>query len=134
MATGISIKAVPAVDPSGAINTVDGSELSTRTVTPTSAGSAYYEHAARILSDLEEADRAVARLDESPRGPLRVSAPVAFGRMHVAPMVASYLARYPAVELYLNLSDALVNLVEDNVDVGTMERINEKAMEFLLDE
>jgi DNA-binding transcriptional LysR family regulator len=91
---------------------------STRTVTPTSAGSGYYEHAARILSDLEEADRAVARLDESPRGPLRVSAPVAFGRMHVAPMVAGYLARYPAVELYLNLSDALVNLVEDNVDVA----------------
>ena len=91
---------------------------STRTVTPTNAGHSYYVHAVRILSDLEEADRAIAQLDESPRGPLRVSAPVAFGRLHVAPMVAGYLARHPAVELELNLSDTLVNLVEENVDVA----------------
>lgn len=91
---------------------------STRTVTPTNAGHSYYAHAVRILSDLEEADHAIAQLDESPRGPLRVSAPVAFGRLHVAPMVAGYLARHPAVELDLNLSDTLVNLVEENVDVA----------------
>lgn len=91
---------------------------STRSVTLTPAGEAYYVQAARILSDLEEANRSVSELSGPPRGLLRVSLPVAFARLHVAPIVSEFLKSCPGIELELLMTDSVVNLVEDRIDVA----------------
>ena len=91
---------------------------STRTVILTDAGETYYAQATRILDDLDELHRSVGGLDATPRGLLRVTLPVAFGRLHVAPHIPSFLAQYPDLELDLLMSDAVSNLVEANVDLA----------------
>jgi len=98
---------------------------STRSVTLTPAGEAYYVQAARILSDLEEANRSVSELSGPPRGLLRVSLPVAFARLHVAPIVSEFLKLCPGIELELLMTDSVVNLVEERIDlairIGSLE-------------
>lgn len=91
---------------------------STRSVTLTPAGEAYYAQAFRILSDLDEANQSVSETTGSPRGLLRVSLPVAFARLHVAPIVPRFLDSCPGVELELLMTDNVVNLVEDRIDVA----------------
>ena len=91
---------------------------STRSVTLTDAGRSYHERAQRILEDLEDANRSVAEDDGPPRGVLRVSLPSAFARIHVAPAVSDFLKACPAIELDLVLTDSLVNLVEERVDLA----------------
>ena len=90
---------------------------STRKVTLTDAGQGYYEKAVRLLGDLEEADRAVAG-GERPHGVLRVSAPLAFGRLHLTPVLGAYLEACPDVRLDLLFTDALTDLVALNIDVA----------------
>ena len=58
---------------------------STRSVTLTDAGRIYYDHVLRILAEVDEADRSISGMDSSPTGLLRITAPVAFGRLHIAP-------------------------------------------------
>ena len=91
---------------------------STRAITPTQAGQAYYEQAARLLEDLAAADAAVAGRDALPAGILRVGAPVAFTRLHLAPLLPEFLARCPAIELDLTLDDAIVDLAAADLDVA----------------
>ncbi|WP_024302724.1 LysR family transcriptional regulator [Pseudogulbenkiania sp. MAI-1] len=88
----------------------------TRSVTLTQEGSAFYEESLRILTELAEAEAAVASGSARARGHLRVSAPAGFGRRHVAPHVASYQQQHPDVKVTLDLSDRLVDLVRDRVD------------------
>ena len=91
---------------------------STRRVTLTDAGARYHEQAARILGDLEEANRSVGEAGGPPRGLLRVSLPVAFARLHVAPAVPAFLAACPDIELDLTMTDSVVNLVEERADLA----------------
>jgi DNA-binding transcriptional LysR family regulator len=91
---------------------------STRRVSLTPAGEAYYVQAARILSDLEEANRSVSERSGSPRGLLRVTLPVAFARLHVAPIVSEFLKSCPEIELELLMTDNVVDLVEDRIDMA----------------
>ncbi|CCA90749.1 LysR family transcriptional regulator [Novosphingobium sp. PP1Y] len=91
---------------------------STRSVTLTPAGEDYYVQAARIVADLEEANRSVSEREGTPRGLLRVSLPVAFARLHVAPVVPAFLRACPEVELEMIMTDEVVNLVEDRIDVA----------------
>ena len=99
---------------------------STRSVTLTPQGRQYYEKVARILEDVEEANACVMEGEDLPRGVLRVGMPVAFGRLHVAPILHEFLKQYPQVKLELRLSDSLSNLVEDELDmvirIGNLER------------
>ena len=101
---------------------------STRKVTLTSAGEDYYRSASRILGDLEEANRGISEADGAPRGLLRVSLPVAFARLHVAPFISEFMNACPNVEIELVLSDTVVNLVEERVDlairIGNLESSN----------
>jgi DNA-binding transcriptional LysR family regulator len=85
-------------------------------VTLTDSGRRYLERARRILADLEEAELAAESERLRPAGRLVVSAPVGFGRLHVSPVVAAYLSRYPDVTAELRLEDRQVNLVEDGID------------------
>lgn len=90
----------------------------TRRVSLTEAGNLYAERADRILSDIEEAQRAVADLDGTPRGTLRISAPTVLGSIRVAPAVLACRARYPELRIDLDLTDRIVDLVAERVDVA----------------
>jgi DNA-binding transcriptional LysR family regulator len=93
-------------------------ERTTRRVAPTDAGAAFYARAARILADVDEAEHAVASLGGTPRGTLRVSAPVIFGERHLAALLPEFLRRFPDVRLDLSLSDRFVDLLEEHYDVA----------------
>ena len=95
-------------------------QRTTRRLSLTDAGRTYYEYCARIVAELEEAERAVGNLQETARGRLRVTAPLNFG--FLGAIVADFLARYPEVELELVCTDRVVNLVEEGFDVAIRAR------------
>jgi len=90
----------------------------TRKLSLTEAGRLYHERARRILAEVEEAKLSVAQLEAAPRGTLRISMPVVFGRLHVAPALPEFLATYPDIRIDLSMTDAFVDLVEEGVDVA----------------
>ncbi len=93
-------------------------QRTTRQVTLTDAGSRYLERARRILTDVGEAESAAQAERGVPTGRLVVTASNLFGRLHVAPVVSAYLTKYPNVAAELTLTDRIVNLVEDGVDIA----------------
>jgi DNA-binding transcriptional LysR family regulator len=93
-------------------------QRTTRSVTLTDAGARYLERIRRILADVEEAEGAVERERTRPSGRLAVSAPIGFGRLHVSPVMSAYLKRNPEVSGELRLSDRMINLVEDGIDLA----------------
>ena len=99
---------------------------STRSITLTPQGRRYYDKVVQILQDVEAANLSVAERDPVPRGLLRVSLPVAFGRLYIAPLISDFLVQYPEMQLNLTLSDGLASLVEEKLDVvirfGNLER------------
>ncbi len=88
----------------------------TRRVTLTFEGSAYLEDCQRIMRELGDAEASVTLGGVKARGHLRVSAPAGFGRKHVAPLIMQFLDANPEVTLNLDLSDRLVNLVNEGID------------------
>ena len=93
-------------------------QRTTRSVTLTDVGARYLERARRILADVEEAEISAQAERTQPSGRLVVSAPIGFGRLHVSPVMSAYLKRYPDVSGELRLSDRMINLVEDGVDLA----------------
>jgi len=91
---------------------------STRRLNLTEAGNVYYERCTRILADIQDAEAEVGVLQASPRGLLRVAAPVTFGVLHIAPAVSDYMTRYPDVKLDVAVSDRHVNLIEEGFDLA----------------
>lgn len=90
---------------------------STRSLSLTHAGEIYYERVRRILSEVHETNAAVAQLEATPSGLLRLNAPVVFGRRHIAPHIAEFCARYPDVSIDLTLTDHFVDVIESGADV-----------------
>ncbi|MYM72455.1 LysR family transcriptional regulator [Duganella sp. FT134W] len=84
----------------------------------TDAGERFLPRARNILAELEEGKSAVQELDSEPRGLLTVTAPAAFGRLHVAPAIAAFLQRHPLIEVDLHTSDEVVDLAARRVDVA----------------
>jgi DNA-binding transcriptional LysR family regulator len=93
-------------------------QRTTRQVALTDVGARYLERIRRILADVEEAEGSVQAERTRPSGRLVVSAPIGFGRLHVSAVMSAYLARYPEVSGELRLSDRMVNLVEDGIDLA----------------
>jgi DNA-binding transcriptional LysR family regulator len=91
---------------------------STRKVTLTDSGQAYFERALHILAQLDAADDAAAAGRGEPRGILRVTAPVTFCTLYIAPLLGELQRRFPLLELDLYLSDAVSNMVDDAIDVA----------------
>ena len=89
----------------------------TRVVSPTETGLAFYDRCVEILSSLEEAERSVMQLHAEPKGKLRVNAPMTFGTLHLAPAIADFLAQYPDVQIQLTLNDRFVDPIEEGFDV-----------------
>jgi DNA-binding transcriptional LysR family regulator len=88
----------------------------TRRLTLTHEGSAFLEDCQRLLSDMAHAEASVSAGGVKARGHLRVTAPAGFGRRHVAPLVPRFLALHPDVSVSLNLSDRVVDIVNEGYD------------------
>ena len=90
----------------------------TRAVALTEAGQQFLAGARRVLADLDEIERAAAGEGTAPRGELRITAPILFGRLHVLPVVLEFLRRFADVSVALSLLDRPVELVEEGFDVA----------------
>ena len=90
----------------------------TRSLSLTDEGAAYYEACARILAEIAEANTVAAAGRVEPQGVLKVTMPASFGHKHVAPLVPLFAARYPKVQLALSLSDRRINLIEEGFDIA----------------
>jgi len=88
----------------------------TRRITLTHEGSAFLEDCQRLLADLASAEASVSAGGVKASGHLRITAPAGFGRRHVAPLVPGFVAAHPDVSLSLNLSDRVVDIVNEGFD------------------
>lgn len=90
----------------------------TRRVSLTGEGRTYYQHCLPILSAIDEAEQAISGLHGEPRGLLKVNASTAFSRNHIQPLIPDFLARYPKLRVQLTVSESIVNLIEEEIDVA----------------
>jgi DNA-binding transcriptional LysR family regulator len=90
----------------------------TRSLSLTEVGQAYFERCARILAEIEEANLSVSSLQAVPRGKLKVNAPMSFGILHLAPLVATFLDRFPEIDIDMAMNDRVVSLIEEGFDVA----------------
>lgn len=93
-------------------------QRTTRKMSLTEAGQAYFEHCERILAEIDEAERAVGQLAEAPRGNLRVSASFSIGSRFLGRLLPEFLKQYPDVRVNLLLSNSQEDLVEGNFDLA----------------
>ena len=91
---------------------------STRGLTPTEAGLAFFERARRAIDEANEADNAARGSASGLSGNLRISAAVTFGRLHVVPQLGPFLEQHPQLNIDLMLDDRNINLVEEGIDVA----------------
>jgi DNA-binding transcriptional LysR family regulator len=91
-------------------------QRTTRRLSLTEAGQAYYARCKAILADVDEADSAVGAVTGHPAGRLRVNAPFSFGILHLAPLWGPFMERYPDLELEVSLADRLVDVVDEGYD------------------
>lgn len=89
----------------------------TRHVSPTEAGSAYYDRGTAILAELDAADRSVTDLQATPKGTIRLNAPMSFGTLHLSEALADFMADWPELRVEATLSDGQVDLVEEGYDL-----------------
>jgi DNA-binding transcriptional LysR family regulator len=90
----------------------------TRRITLTREGGAFLEDCQRLLTELANAEASVSAGGVKASGHLRITAPAGFGRRHVAPLVPRFIAEHPEVSLSLNLSDRVVDIVNESVDMA----------------
>src|SRR5512145_3275688 len=90
----------------------------TRRSSLTDEGREYYERCKRVLAEVEAADASLSARRTEPKGRLRITAPITYGRLRIAPLVADFMARHPGMEIELLLLDRIVDLVEEGIDVA----------------
>ncbi len=90
----------------------------TRKLSLTEAGEAYYREASQLLQQLDDLDATISEQTSAPRGLIRISAPRNFGETSLAPAIFDYMARNPMVTIDLRLEDRFVDLVEEGIDVA----------------
>ena len=91
---------------------------STRQLSATDAGMAFYERAARAIAEVNEAEAAAQGVGAGLEGRLRIALPVTFGRLHVVPQLGAFLDAHPKVRLELVMDDRMVDLVAENIDAA----------------
>ena len=89
----------------------------TRHASANESGQAYFERALSVLSDLDAADQAVSQLQITPRGMLRVNAPMSFGTLQLGPAIADFMESYPELQIQLVLNDDQIDPVQGGFDV-----------------
>ncbi|MGB0852809.1 MAG: LysR family transcriptional regulator [Pikeienuella sp.] len=90
----------------------------TRKLSPTEVGHAFYDHARQVVQSLEDAEAAISDFSRSPRGIVQVTAPLGVGKRVVAPLIPEFVDLYPDVSVRLRLSDRKVDLLEDGLDAA----------------
>jgi DNA-binding transcriptional LysR family regulator len=93
-------------------------QRTTRQLKLTETGKGFYERIVTILSDIEEAEAFVSQLNAKASGTLRVTAPTGFCRRHIAPYLAGFLQQHPELNLELHLSDSIVDIVGEGIDLA----------------
>jgi DNA-binding transcriptional LysR family regulator len=91
---------------------------STRQLSPTEAGTAFYEHALRAIAEANEADAAAQGAGAGLEGRLRICAPVTFARLHLVPKLGGFLDAHPRLRLELVMDDRVIDLVAENIDAA----------------
>lgn len=94
----------------------------TRHFTVTEVGQAFYQHCKAMLIEAEAAQEAVATLQSEPRGTVRIVCPVTLLHVHVGPMLARFMVRYPGVNVQLEATNRRVDVVAEGVDVAIRVR------------
>jgi DNA-binding transcriptional LysR family regulator len=101
----------------------------TRRIALTEEGHQYLERCRRILAEVQDAEQALSAKQQEPSGALKVTAPVLFAQLHVAPAVSRFLARYRRMRVELILLDRVVNLMEEGIDVAVrIGRLSDSSM------
>jgi LysR family transcriptional regulator for bpeEF and oprC len=90
----------------------------TRRVSLTEDGAAFFERCRQVLADLEEAELVLKETRLKPIGRLRIDTPVSFGRLKVVPLLGPFQAQYPELKLALSFTDRYVDLIEEGIDVS----------------
>ncbi|MBX9346208.1 LysR substrate-binding domain-containing protein [Chromobacterium piscinae] len=90
----------------------------TRQLSLTEAGELYLTHCRQLLESLADAEQAVSQLQAEPQGQLKLTAPLAYGHSHIAPLVLEFMQRYPLLEVSLDLSNQVQDLVHDGYDLA----------------
>lgn len=93
-------------------------QRSTRKVSVTEIGEAYYERCARIVADVNVADLLVTDMQTAPRGQLRVTAPIDFSNAYLGPIISDFIAQYGDINVELEATDRRVDLIEEGFDVA----------------
>ncbi|MGB3491357.1 MAG: LysR family transcriptional regulator [Elainellaceae cyanobacterium] len=89
----------------------------TRHVSPTETGRAFYSRCVGILADVAEAELSISQLHDEPRGVLRINAPLSFGTQHLSPAIATFMQQYPDLTVQLTLEDRFVDPIEEGYDL-----------------
>ncbi|MSU91924.1 LysR family transcriptional regulator [Rhodobacteraceae bacterium 2CG4] len=90
----------------------------TRSVVPTEAGRAYYDRLKPLVDELDTLDLDIRNISQSPRGRLRLTAPLTFGTLELAPALNAFAGLYPDIELDVSFSDRVVNVVDEGFDLA----------------
>tara|TARA_R110001583_G_scaffold867_5_gene7829 strand:- start:97 stop:978 length:882 start_codon:yes stop_codon:yes gene_type:complete len=90
----------------------------TRQVSVTELGNIYYQHCRQLLDGLDEAERAITNLQSTPTGKLKITAPVTYGERTIAPLVNSFVAKYPGLEVRLHLTNQTLDLIDEGYDLA----------------
>lgn len=92
-------------------------DRTTRRVSATEAGLAYYERCINIIASIEETEMQVSRLHDEPRGVLKINAPMSFGSLYLGAAVAEFMTRYPELKIELTLNDRFIDPIQEGVDI-----------------
>ncbi len=90
----------------------------TRRLSLTEVGAAFYESCARIIAEAEDAELAVSRLNVTPRGTLKIDAPVNFGMQYLAPLLPPFMLQHPELRVDMSFNDRFIDLVEEGCDLA----------------
>ena len=93
-------------------------DRTTRAVSPTEAGQAYYDRLRPLLDEFDSLDAAVRDVTQAPRGRLRLTAPLTFGGLELTPILNDFALRWPEIALEVSFSDRVVNLVDEGFDMA----------------
>ena len=106
----------------------------TRTISLTDAGKAYFERCHQIVIDAENAGRSISQLQDTPRGLLRLNAPVSFGSIYLLDHLSEFMKRYPEITLEVEFNDRMIDVVAEGYDVviraGQIQDSNLVARQF----
>ena len=101
----------------------------TRKVSLTEEGCIYYRHCRQLMDGLEEAERALSDRRGTPQGGLKLTAPVTYGEQYVMPLVADFMLQYPEIEVVMELTNQMVDLVEGGFDLAIrLGKLNNSTM------